>query len=66
MPIPQFDIFLGAPDKNAMWLECADNFDSAKAKMRKLATENPGTYFLFSSTYRKVLEVIDNSRKEKA
>jgi hypothetical protein len=58
-----FDIFYGAVDKEPLWIESAENLENAKARMKDLAAEKPGSYFLFSTAYGKVLAVIDTSRK---
>jgi hypothetical protein len=63
MTIPQFDIFMGAPDRNAMWMESAKSLEIARIRIRDLAAQNPGSYFVFSSTYHKVLDVVDSCRK---
>jgi hypothetical protein len=59
-----FDIFFGAVDKDALWVESAENLENAKARMKDLAAENPGSYFLFSTAYGKVLAIVDTSRKK--
>jgi hypothetical protein len=61
--IPQFDIFMGAFDRNAMWVESAKSLEIAKIRIRDLAAQNPGSYFVFSTTFRKVLDVVDTCRK---
>jgi hypothetical protein len=43
---PAFLIFAGLPDGPAVWLEVVYGLDRTKRRMREIAAENPGTYFI--------------------
>jgi hypothetical protein len=61
MNVPQYDIFSGALDKNALWLEAVDGLGPAFERMKQIAANSPGTYFVFCSSTHKVLASIDTS-----
>src|SRR5262245_42860317 len=42
-----FDIFLGAPDEDAKFLESFVGLDQAKDRLKRLAMEFRGSYFIF-------------------
>lgn len=41
-------ILFGLPGEDAKWLESAPTFDVAEQRMQQLATQQPGTYFIFN------------------
>ena len=53
-----FDIFSGEPDSNAMWCESAQGIDRARQRMRELADEKPGSYFIFHARTQIILDRI--------
>ncbi len=55
MSEPSFDIFSGALDKNAIWLECVNGLSNARERMEQIAAEKPGRYFVFSIGSRSIL-----------
>jgi len=57
-----FDIFKGEPKRNAIWLEFVVGLSAAQRRMKQIASENPGQYFLFSVQSRSLLAKVD-SRK---
>jgi len=61
MQVPQFDIFSGAIDKNALWLEAVDGLGAAFGRMKELASATPGAYFIFRTRTRQVLASIDTA-----
>lgn len=61
-PELRFDIFSGANDKDAMWIESVEGFPKARERMEQIAAQAPGKYFVFSSHSRAVLLKIDTSR----
>ena len=59
---PRFDIFSGAPDKDAMWIEAVSGMAKARERMEEIAREIPGRYFVFSIHSRVLLATIDTSK----
>ena len=50
-----FDIFSGAPEEHGLWVEAIEGFSNARQRMREIAAETPGTYFLFSGSSQSIL-----------
>jgi hypothetical protein len=60
--IPQFDIFAGEPgEKNAMWVEAIEDLKVANDRLRALASEKPGKYFVFCVRTREIVSAVDTS-----
>jgi hypothetical protein len=59
MRIPTYDIFSGRVDKEAVWIEAVEGFGLATDRMKELAREKAGAYFVFSMEMRKVLASIE-------
>jgi hypothetical protein len=53
------DIFAGAPEENGLWVEAIKGLSSADHRMREIAAEKPGKYFLFSSNDQSILTRVD-------
>lgn len=60
---PKFDIYLGRSGNNALWIEAVEGLSSARARMQKIATEQPGEYFVFSSRDHAILATVDTLGK---
>jgi hypothetical protein len=61
--IPRFDVFFGKfQSNNALWMDCANDLDTAEEMMKKMAVENPGRYFIFSAAERRILTIIDTTQ----
>jgi len=58
---PPFDIFAGPADQHAIWLEQVRGLANARARMRELAEQTPGTYFIFAPQSHTVLGQIDTT-----
>jgi hypothetical protein len=58
----RFDIFSGAPDKDAMWIEAVPGLTKARERMEQIAQEIPGRYFVFSTHSRGLLASIDTTK----
>jgi len=43
---PAYLIFAGLPDGPAIWLEVVYGLERAKRRVRAIAAEKPGTYFI--------------------
>jgi hypothetical protein len=54
-----FDIFSGAPDENGLWVEAIGGLSNARQRMKQIATEKPGKYFLFSGSSQSILTRIE-------
>jgi hypothetical protein len=59
----KFDIFSGQID-NAMWLESVEGLSKARDRMRQIAAQNPGRYFIFSPASNKVLAEMETLTAE--
>ena len=60
--MPIFDIFSGRlEDGSALWIEAVEGMESATDRMKRLATEKPGPYFVFSVVKRMMVAAIDSS-----
>ena len=53
--LPKFDIFAGAPDRDAVWLCAVEGLANAKEHMERIAAEKPGRYFIFYAPERTIL-----------
>jgi hypothetical protein len=54
-----FDIFSGASDENGLWVEAIEGLSNARQRMKQIATEKPGKYFLFSGSSQSILTRIE-------
>jgi hypothetical protein len=64
--MPMFDIFSGRlEDGNALWVEAVEGVTNAADRMKQLAAERPGRYFVFSLEKRIVVAAIDSSAPQK-
>jgi hypothetical protein len=52
---PKYDIFSGQIDINAMWVESVEGLSNARDRMRQIAADKPGRYFIFSPASNSVL-----------
>jgi len=58
----KYGIFSGSYLKeDATWLESVEGLDAACDRMKKIANEHPGKYFIFSSDKRKAVGSIDTT-----
>ena len=57
--MPTFDIFRGASDKDAVWVEAASRLPSAQQRMEIIAAAMPGRYFVFGQKSNAILARID-------
>lgn len=53
--VPKFDIFEGAPDRDAMWVCVVQGLANAKERMEQIAAQKPGRYFIFYGAERRIL-----------
>src|SRR5215469_7568178 len=59
---PDFDIFRGVPDKNAVWVETVVGLSSARERMEQIARAQPDTYFVFSRADNSIFTLADTSK----
>jgi hypothetical protein len=65
MRVPMFDIFSGRfGDADALWLEAVEGLGNAADRMKVLAAEKPGPYFVFSTEKRIVVMAIESSARQ--
>jgi hypothetical protein len=61
--VPIFDIFRGHYlDKEATWLEAVQGLDTARDRMRQIAVDNPGSYFVYSCSDHLVLDIMNTAK----
>ena len=48
MDLAMFDIFSGAADKDAVWIDAVSGLANARQRMEEIAAKSPGQYFVFS------------------
>jgi hypothetical protein len=60
--IPTYDIFSGSRDKDALWLEAVQGLGAACDRMKELAAQTKGPYFVFCTSTHKVLASVDTSQ----
>ena len=56
---PVFDIFAGASDEEAIWIEAVEGLSNARERMGQIAAEKPGRYFVFSCADHSILARIE-------
>ena len=61
-----FDIFFGVPEKDAKWLEAVAGLDGAQHRMRQLATQQPGHYFIFNTWNGCIIDHVDTQARPQA
>lgn len=61
MQMPVYDIFSGTGYKDARWLETVEGLGAAEQRMKQLAQQLPGAYFLFSVDSKAILAKVDTT-----
>jgi hypothetical protein len=59
--ILKFDIFSGAIDMKAHWLEVVEGLENAKRRMEEIAAKSPGKYFVFCDFSHTVIALTNTS-----
>jgi hypothetical protein len=60
--VPNFEIFKGRfADQNAVWVESVKGLAAANERMKQIAADKPGAYFVFSPVNHTVLAIIDTT-----
>ena len=58
---PTYDIFCGIPDQYAIWKDAVVGLGAANNRMKVLAAESPGPYFIFDPSIHRIVARFDNS-----
>lgn len=61
--VPKFDIFTGAPDRDAVWVCAVRGLANAKERMDQIAAQRPGRYFIFYPPERTILAQVETFAK---
>jgi hypothetical protein len=62
MSVPTYDIFSGAGYQDARWLEAVEGLAAACERMKYLAEQIPGPYFVFSTESKGILATVDTTQ----
>src|SRR5215472_18855105 len=63
LKVPVFDIFSGARDKNAVWIETVAGLSNARERMEAIAAQVSGQYFVFSRADHTILAKTETQKK---
>ena len=64
LSLPTFDIFRGHyQDKDATWIDAVKGLGNVRDRMRQIANENPGAYFVFSCHDRLGLDILVTTKR---
>jgi hypothetical protein len=66
MKVPIYDIFAGAEEEDAVWLEAVEGLGPACTRAREFASDTPGNYYVFCPQTRKILFSIDTSNARRS
>lgn len=58
-----FDIFSGIPEEHGVFVEAVEGLSSAQERIRQIAAQKPGNYFLFSGSSQSILSRTQTSTK---
>ena len=58
----EYDIFSGAPESRPLWLERVRGRSAAVDRMREIAIQKPGAYFVFGGGDRRVVAIADTTK----
>jgi len=58
-----YQIFAGLPEGPSLWLEAVYGLEFARKRMREIAHENPGMYFIRDLVEQAVLDGINTAPK---
>lgn len=64
-PVSKYGIFSGwFGDDDAMWLESVEGLEAAYNRMKEIATERLGKYFIFSARTKEAIASIDTTEQQ--
>jgi hypothetical protein len=61
MPSRSYDIFSGLKDFEPMWLESVQGYDLAYERMKEIAFQKPGSYFVFCTATSSIICAVDTT-----
>ncbi|HXX16931.1 MAG TPA: hypothetical protein VEJ47_18670 [Candidatus Eremiobacteraceae bacterium] len=64
MDAPKFDIFSGRDYRDAVWIEAVDGLGAANDRMKQLAAQRPGAYFVFSTAQGMAVARLDTNEPD--
>ena len=59
--VRSYDIFSGVKDDGPMWLETVSGYEPAYERMKVVAFEKPGNYFVFCTATSTVMCAVDTT-----
>jgi len=62
MDDPTFDIFRGATERDAIWLEAVSGLSSARQRMEQIAAASPGQFFVFAPESHSIVAQIETRK----
>lgn len=62
MRVPTYDIFSGSGYQDAKWLEAVEGLSAACERMKRLAEQMPGPYFVFSTDSKSILASVNTTQ----
>ena len=60
---PILDIFRSEAGLAPRWVGNADGIESAQTRMKQVATERPGHYFVWDAYLRRIVDTVDSTDK---
>ena len=61
MNVPQYDLFAGHSPTDALWIEAAGELDASVQRMKTLANQQPGAYFVFCVRTHAIVASVDTT-----
>lgn len=61
MNTPKYDIFSGSGYRDALWIEAVEGLGAANERIKELAAEKPGAYFVFCTARGVVVARVDTT-----
>jgi hypothetical protein len=58
-PLRSFNIFSGFKNSHPTWVDATESYDAAYERMKEVAFQKPGTYFVFCTVTKQVVCSID-------
>jgi 2-methylisocitrate lyase-like PEP mutase family enzyme len=62
MDVPQYDVFAGHSLKEALWIEAVGDLETSVERMKAIASEQPGAYFVFCVRTHAVVASVDTTQ----
>ena len=65
LPTDRFELFSGTIEQAPIWVESVTGLGWASERLRDLAAESPGPYFIFHAASNSVVQSVDNGPTRK-